>query len=131
MTIQESFRILKIDETYDLKVIKKAYRKQVLALHPDKNKKNTCQDFIQLKKAYQHLLASLVHDFSGEYDLKNRYSRIYEADKIYKEKIKKHRNLSTTHKKSKSVNNSKKKEFSLILLLILLILFLIFLKNVC
>jgi DnaJ-class molecular chaperone len=131
MTIQESFRILKIDETYDLKVIKKAYRKQVLALHPDKNNKNTSQDFIQLKKAYQHLLASLVHDFSDEYDLKNRYSRIFEADKIYKEKIKKHRNLSTTHKKSKSVNNSKKKEFSLILLLILLILFLIFLKNVC
>lgn len=130
MTIQESFRILKIDETYDLKVIKKAYRKQVLALHPDKNKKNTSQDFIQLKKAYQHLLASIVHDFSGEYDLKNRYSRIFEADKIYKEKIKKHRNL-TTHKKSKPVNNSKKKEFSMILFLILLILFLIFLKNVC
>jgi DnaJ-class molecular chaperone len=131
MTIQESFRILKIDETYDLKVIKKAYRKQVLALHPDKNKKNTSQDFIQLKKAYHHLLASIVHDFSDEYDLKNRYSRIYEADKIYKEKIKKHRNLSTTHKKSKTVNNSKKKEFSLVLFLILLILFLIFLKNVC
>jgi DnaJ-class molecular chaperone len=130
MTIQESFRILKIDETYDLKVIKKAYRKQVLALHPDKNNKNTSQDFIQLKKAYQHLLASLVHDFSDEYDLKNRYSRIYEADKIYKEKIKKHRNL-TTQKKSKPVNNSKKKEFSMILFLILLILFLIFLKNVC
>jgi curved DNA-binding protein CbpA len=131
MTIQESFRILKIEETFDPKVIKKAYRKQVLALHPDKNKKNTSQDFIQLKKAYHHLLASIVHDFSDEYDLKNRYSRIYEADKIYKEKIKKHRNLSTTHKKSKTVNNSKKKEFSLILLLILLILFLIFLKNVC
>ena len=106
MRIQDCYKILGIEETFDKKVIKSAYRKRVLILHPDKNNKSTSQEFIELKKAYNYLMRVLANDITDEILLKNRYSKIFNADKIYKEKIK--RNYKKVSKsKVSSVNNSK------------------------
>jgi curved DNA-binding protein CbpA len=129
MRIQDCYKILGIEETFDKKVIKSAYRKRVLILHPDKNNQSTSQEFIELKKAYNYLMRVLANDFTDEILLKNRYSKIYNADKIYKEKIK--RNYKKTPKpKVSSVNNSKNIPFFFIISIIALILFLIFIQYV-
>jgi curved DNA-binding protein CbpA len=129
MRIQDCYKILGIEETFDKKVIKSAYRKRVLILHPDKNNKSTTHEFIELKKAYNYLMRVLANDFTDEILLKNRYSKIYNADKIYKEKIK--RNYKKVSKsKVSSVNNSKNTPFFFIVSIIALILFLIILLYV-
>ncbi len=129
MRIQDCYKILGIEETFDKKVIKSAYRKRVLILHPDKNNQSTSQEFIELKKAYSYLMRVLANDFTDDILLKNRYSKIYNADKIYKEKIK--RNYKKAAKpKDSSVNNSKNIPFFFIISIIALILFLIFIQYV-
>ena len=129
MQIQDCYKILGIEETFDKKVIKSAYRKRVLMLHPDKNNKSTSQEFIELKKAYNYLMRVLANDFTDELLLKNKYSNIFNADKIYKEKIK--RNYKKVSKAQVSyLNNSKKIPFQLIILIIVFMLFLIFILYV-
>lgn len=129
MRIQDCYKILGIEETFDKKVIKSAYRKRVLILHPDKNNKSTSQEFIELKKAYNYLMRVLANDFTDEVILKNRYSKIYNADKIYKEKIKRNYKKASKPQVS-SVNNSKNIPFFFIISIIALILFFIFIQYV-
>jgi curved DNA-binding protein CbpA len=129
MRIQDCYKILGIEETFDKKVIKSAYRKRVLILHPDKNNKSTSQEFIELKKAYNYLMRVLANDFTEEVILKNRYSKIYNADKIYKEKIKRNYKKASKPQVS-SVNNSKNIPFFFIISIIALILFFIFIQYV-
>ena len=130
MRIQDCYKILGIEETFDKKVIKSAYRKRVLLLHPDKNNKSTSQEFIELKKAYNYLMQVLANDFTDEVLLKNRYSKIYNADKIYKEKIKRNYKKASTQPQETSVNNSKNIPFFFIISIIALILFFIFIQYV-
>lgn len=130
MRIQDCYKILGIEETFDKKVIKSAYRKRVLLLHPDKNNKSTSQEFIELKKAYNYLMRVLANDFTDEVLLKNRYSKIYNADKIYKEKIKRNYKKASTKPQETSVNNSKNIPFFFIISIIALILFFIFIQYV-
>lgn len=126
MQIQDCYKVLGIEETFDKKVIKSAYRKRVLKLHPDKNSKSSSKDFIELKKAYNHLMRFLANDFSDEMYLKNKYSKIYDADKIYKEKIKIKYKKASTILQETSVNNSKNISFFFIISIISLILLLIY-----
>lgn len=130
MRIQDCYKILGIEETFDKKVIKSAYRKRVLLLHPDKNNKSSSQEFIELKKAYNYLMRVLANDFTDEVLLKNRYSKIYNADKIYKEKIKRNYKKASTKPQETSVNNSKNIPFFFIISIIALILFFIFIQYV-
>lgn len=130
MTIKDCFKILKIEETFDKKIIKKAYRKQVLALHPDKNNKNSSEDFILVKKAYHFLMNSLLNDMNDAHLLKSRYNKIYEADKNYKDKIKRHKNKNTAQKNKTHVNNSKINSYSIALTFFILVLIFILIKYV-
>ena len=56
MTKQEAYKILKIQAPTDSVAIKKAYRKQALKYHPDKNRDTNSQDiFISIVEAYEFL----------------------------------------------------------------------------
>ena len=57
MNLQECFALLKIDKTYDEKLIKQAYRTRAKELHPDLHQTtDTTEQFRQIKEAYEIIL---------------------------------------------------------------------------
>ena len=62
MSTKRYFDILGISPTKDEKVVKKAYRKQVMKYHPDRNPSEVAKDkFIEITEAYERFLLILSH----------------------------------------------------------------------
>ena len=55
MNFKEAIELLELPENFDNKSLKKAYYKKARQCHPDKNVKNSTEDFIKINEAYSFL----------------------------------------------------------------------------
>ena len=67
------YNLLEIDETDNIELIKKAYRKLSLKYHPDKNINNK-QQYDKITNAYQFIISNISKDnINNELILYNNY----------------------------------------------------------
>ena len=108
MNLRECLDVLKLEEITSMSSVKKAYRQQLLSLHPDRNNLTSSHDFMRIKEAYYTILSTYSYHFietnihqkelfksraEYEFTYKSKVKRLIHQDKISKLKSKKQLNL--------------------------------------
>ena len=106
------FDILGIPPTDDEKLIKKAYRKQALKYHPDKNpSKDAANQFLRISEAYDALINKKISPSTGrgkQYDFKDFTTQANRSkEEVYNERMRKAKARYEYMKRKEAEENEK------------------------
>jgi hypothetical protein len=78
------FDVLEIQPTYDVKIIKTAYRKMVIKYHPDRG--GSEKDFIRVKNAYEYIISGINSGKDFDFTFNSNNTKSEYTEPVYTDK---------------------------------------------